>query len=80
MWVYTQTDSTYKISLVRLGELLFNYLNEIKNLDSEVIAKAMLEDLMKLKGRSVPHYLKPYSNLVEINSKEGTSGFNKRQH
>jgi hypothetical protein len=79
-WAYTQTDSTWKISLVRLGELLFTYLTTIKNLDSLHVAYNMLEDMMKLKGRSIPFYLKPYSENFKANSKSGTSGFNKRQH
>jgi radical SAM superfamily enzyme YgiQ (UPF0313 family) len=79
-WMYTQTDSTWKISLERLGELLFDYLTEVKKLSHEAVAKAMLEDMMKLKGRAVPKYLKPFAVDFAINAKEGTSGFNKRQN
>lgn len=79
LWIYQQTNSTWKISLERLGELLFRYLNEIKKLESKTIALAMLEDMMKLKGRAIPKYLKPFSKDFEIKSKKGTSGFNKRQ-
>jgi len=78
-WAYTQTDSTWKISLIRLGELLFTYLFEIKKLDKQSIANLMLKDMMKLKGRSIPKYLKAYSNDFMASSKDGTSGFNKRQ-
>lgn len=78
-WIYTQTDSTYKISLVRMGELLFTYLKDIKKLEPEIIAKLMLKDMMKIKGRSIPKYLKDYSNNFHVESKLGTSGFNKRQ-
>ena len=80
LWIYTQTDSTWKISLQRLGELLFNYLSNVKNLNEEVIAEIMLKDMMKLKGRSIPSYLKPYSKNFLQDAKEGTSGFNKRQN
>ena len=79
LWIYTQTDSTYKISLARLGELLFTYLSDIKNLDSKTVAMSMLEDMMKLKGRAIPSYLKSYADNFEIVNKRGTSGFNKRQ-
>ncbi|MBA3026095.1 MAG: DUF4080 domain-containing protein [Sulfurimonas sp.] len=79
-WIYTQTDSTWKISLERLGELLFGYLTEVKKLSSESVAEAMLEDMMKLKGRAVPKYLKPFAGDFETKAKEGTSGFNKRQN
>jgi radical SAM superfamily enzyme YgiQ (UPF0313 family) len=79
-WIYTQTDSTWKISLQRLGELLFSYLKDKKRIHSELIASLMLEDMMKLKGRAVPKYLKPYSKNFNIDAKSGTAGFNKRQN
>jgi radical SAM superfamily enzyme YgiQ (UPF0313 family) len=79
-WIYTQTDSTWKISLERLGELLFTYLTEVKKLQAERVAHSMLEDMMKLKGRAIPKYLKPFSGDFTLSAKEGTSGFNKRQN
>ena len=80
LWIYEQTDSTWKISLQRQGELLFAYLRDVKNIPAQNIADAMLEDIMKLKGRAVPHYLKPYAKNFQANAKLGTSGFNKRQN
>lgn len=79
LWIYTQTDSTWQISLQRLGELLFKYLCEVKKIDAKDIAKNMLNDMMKLEGRVVPNYLKPYAENIAKNKKHGTSGFNKRQ-
>jgi hypothetical protein len=79
IWIYTQTDSTWKISLQRLSELLFTYLVEVKQLTAQEVAHNLLQDILKLKGRPVPNYLKPYANTIKINSKNGTSGFNKRQ-
>ncbi len=80
LWIYTQTDSTYKISLQRLGELLFKYLYEVKHIEQQNIADKMLQDMMKLKGRAIPAYLKPYAKGFAHNAKTGTSGFNKRQN
>ncbi len=79
LWIYEQTQSTYKISLQRLGELLFTYLTQIKKLPKELVASKMLEDMMKLKGRAIPSYLKPYAKEFRIKAKSGSSGFNKRQ-
>jgi hypothetical protein len=78
-WVYSQTDSTWQISLQRLGELLFTYLCEEKEINAEFVAKNMLDDMMKLKGRAIPYYLKNYADNLSIKNKKGTSGFNKRQ-
>lgn len=80
LWIYAQTDSTWHISLQRLGELLFKYLCEVKKADAKLVAKNMLEDIMKIKGRAIPNYLKPYAKNFTSKSKNGTSGFNKRQH
>ncbi|MBE0514943.1 B12-binding domain-containing radical SAM protein [Sulfurimonas sp.] len=79
LWIYSQTDSTWQISLPRLGELLFKYLCEIKEMNVEFVAQNMLEDMMKIKGRAVPSYLKNYAQTISIKDKQGTSGFNKRQ-
>jgi len=79
LWIYEQTDSTWKISLQRLGELLFSYLTEVKQLKAEEVAEYMLEDMMKLKGRAIPAYLKSYSTSFTSKAKLGSSGFNKRQ-
>ena len=79
MWIYEQTSSTWKISLQRLGELLFIYLTTEKLLPAQTVAGHMLNDMMKLKGRAVPNYLKEYAGEYTSNAKIGTSGFNKRQ-
>lgn len=79
LWIFKQTSSTWKISLQRLGELLFTYLQDVKKLDVALIADVMLQDMMKLKGRAIPSYLKPYSKNFKTEAKDGSSGFNKRQ-
>ena len=79
LWIYSRTDSTWKISLQRLGELLFDYLTQEKKILGRDVAEGMLEDMMKLKGRAIPGYLKPYADEFISSAKSGTSGFNKRQ-
>ncbi|MBT5935773.1 B12-binding domain-containing radical SAM protein [Sulfurimonas sp.] len=80
LWIYGETDSTWKISLQRLGELLFTYLTEVKKENAQEVADSMLLDMMKLKGRAIPPYLKPYSDEFTSQAKAGTAGFNKRQN
>ena len=79
LWMYEQTDSTWQISLQRLGELLFRYLCEVKQLAPEVVANIMIDDMMRLEGRVLPQYLKQYASNLSNSAKKGTSGFNKRQ-
>ncbi|SFV55188.1 Mg-protoporphyrin IX monomethyl ester oxidative cyclase [hydrothermal vent metagenome] len=79
LWIYARTDSTYKISLPRLGELIFTYLTQIKDIEQQEAATLMLEDMLKLKGRAIPPYLRPYAKDFKTEAKLGSSGFNKRQ-
>jgi Protein of unknown function (DUF4080)/B12 binding domain/Radical SAM superfamily len=79
LWIYAQTDATYKISLERQSELLFEFLTCKLIKDEKDVAKAMLEDILKIKGRAVPSYLKSYyvpsQNIQEVKN----SNFKKRQ-
>lgn len=77
-WLYKQTNATWKISLVRLGELLFTYLHEVNLLPAEFIAENMLHDMMRVKGRAIPPYLKPYAKSFTQNATYGEQGFKKR--
>lgn len=78
-WIYAQTDSTWKISLDRLSKLLFDYLTSELKLEPAKVAECMIDDLLKIKGRIIPAYLKPYANnQVKTVSKELTQA-NKRQ-
>ena len=81
LWIYEQTDSTYKISLERQTELLFNFMTcKAKTLqDKESVAIIMLEDITKFKGRAVPSYLKPYYLGKKEEEEIKSSHFNKRQ-
>jgi hypothetical protein len=79
LWIYTQTDSTYKISLQRLAELLFCYLTEEQKCNTQEVAHALIQDLLKIKGRALPAYLKPYAKGVTLQTKIRGTQFNKRQ-
>jgi hypothetical protein len=59
--------------------LLFNFLTCKQFLDEEGVAKVMLEDITKIKGRAVPSYLKPYYLAKKDESEIKKSHFNKRQ-
>ena len=79
LWIYKQTDATWKISLQRLAELLFNYLICEKKISTQTIAQHILQDIGKIKGRAIPSYLKPYLSTHTLDAKEGKGNFNKRQ-
>jgi len=80
LWVYAQTHSTWQISLDRLAKLIFTYLNTVENLEEEHIAQALIHDLMKIEGRVLPAFLKPYApQQSRKNNQRKVQGHNKRQ-
>lgn len=78
LWIFTQTKATYKISLDRQTQLLFEYLSEVKKVPHAMIAQPLIEDVMLIKGRAMPSYLKEYAQEANFTQQEGKS-FNKRQ-
>ncbi|MBL1352783.1 MAG: DUF4080 domain-containing protein [Zetaproteobacteria bacterium] len=79
VWVYAQTQSTWKIALERLAKLLFDYLTQEKNMDEKAVAQALSNDLMKLEGRVLPNFLKPFVAYVPKVKQKKISGHSKRQ-
>ncbi len=78
-WIYGETESTWKISLERLAGLLFRYLTEVRACDAEAVAAAMARDLMKVPGRALPGFLKPFASArCEASTQPALQG-NKRQ-
>ncbi len=55
-WIYTQTLSTWKISLDRQITLIHDYL--ILNNEPEVVQKALMEDLSKRPEKTIPFFLR----------------------
>ena len=81
LWIYTQTDATYKISLDRISALLFKYLTEVKKEKAQEVALTLEKDILGVKGRAIPPYLKPYLKATQVKEQYVTksSNFNKRQ-
>ena len=73
-WIYTQTLSTWKISLERQIKLLYDYL--IQAHDAEVVQKAFMEDLDKRPDKTIPFFLR---KSTEEKVKNGKAITPKRQ-
>ncbi len=78
-WIYSQTDSTWKISLDRLSKLLFDYLTDELHIEHSKVAECMIDDLLKIKGRIIPAYLKPYASKKHYALSKDLNHANKRQ-
>jgi len=55
-WIYTQTLSTWKISLDRQITLIYDYL--ILSHESDTVQKALIEDMSKRPEKTVPFFLR----------------------
>jgi radical SAM superfamily enzyme YgiQ (UPF0313 family) len=53
-WIYSQTQSTHKISQTRLIELVYIYLTESKKHNHKEIATILANDLNKKDGKGLP--------------------------
>ncbi len=77
IWLYKRSESTYKISLDRMAEFLFEYMLPKHN--KELLANTILQDVMKVGGRKIPPFLKKIIPLNYDFAQKEVSKANKRQ-
>ncbi len=77
-WIYDKTQSTWQISLDRLSRLLYDYILEMNFVDKKELRDMMTEDLLVIKTRKLPKFLRFEEDIKKQKSKERVS-FNKRQ-
>ncbi len=85
-WVYAQSNSTWKIALERLAYYLFCYRTQVQGANKTQVAELLLLDLLKLEGRKIPNFLKPFAydeqgkkSFLENPKDKLQQGHNKRQ-
>ncbi|MGE5682296.1 MAG: DUF4080 domain-containing protein [Bacillota bacterium] len=78
-WIYLQTESTWQISLLRLAELFFRYLTEVKLLNKTLTADTIASDILKINDRPLPGFLKEYASACPEIKKNDHTKINKRQ-
>ena len=76
-WLYKRSESTYKISLDRMAEFLFEYMSKYH--EKELIAHTILEDVMEVSGRKIPPFLKKIVPQHYDVAQKDVSKANKRQ-
>ncbi|MDD2780067.1 B12-binding domain-containing radical SAM protein [Sulfuricurvum sp.] len=74
-WIYTQTLSTWKISLDRQITLIHTYLCEHN--DKEIVEAALVEDLATRPEKTIPFFLR--QSTIEKKEKEAKAVTPKRQ-
>jgi radical SAM superfamily enzyme YgiQ (UPF0313 family) len=78
-WLYEQTYSTWQISLDRLAQFLFDYLTTIQKLDKQKVADILVADILKVGGRKLPSFLRPFSEITSSFDKVQIETKQKRQ-
>ncbi len=58
LWLYHETQSTWKISLDRLTQHIFDFLTQERKLDEAEVIETMLLDITRNKGRKVPLFMR----------------------
>ena len=78
-WIYAQTKSTWQISLNRFSELVFDYLTTKLNYDKTLIADSIVADMIKVRGRKIPGFLREHASHIPDLRDKKISKYNKRQ-
>ncbi len=78
-WIFTQTASTWQISMGRMSQLIFEYLTTRRGYDKRKVADTIIEDIMRVKGRSIPGFLRQYATKIPDLRPQKLSRHNKRQ-
>ncbi|MDA1016069.1 MAG: DUF4080 domain-containing protein, partial [Planctomycetota bacterium] len=63
-WLYQSEGRAYGISLIRLAELLFEYLIDVRGVEVEVVVQSILDDYHRGGRSDMPRFLRPY--LAEL--------------
>ena len=75
-WLFSETQSTWKISLDRLTQHIFDFLTKERKLDEAVVIETMLLDITKNKRRKVPQFMRDHQTTDELKKQPKA---NKRQ-
>ncbi|HEX4644339.1 MAG TPA: hypothetical protein VH598_01895 [Verrucomicrobiae bacterium] len=59
-WLYERLGRQHSIALAELGELLFQFLTEIKKLPVQSVANALWRDYQRGGRTDLPLFLRPY--------------------
>ncbi len=77
-WAYKTTQSTWKISLDRFAQLLYDYMID-KGHAAQIVGETLLKDVMQVQGRTIPKFLKEHGFEWDQKREFSAPNFNKRQ-
>jgi radical SAM superfamily enzyme YgiQ (UPF0313 family) len=78
-WAYPRADHIGRISLERLAGLVFRYLTDVRKQDKTAVADTMARDLMRVRGRALPAFIKKNASSLPKGPARGLKKINPRQ-
>lgn len=79
IFIYENTYSTWQISLDRLSKFLFDFMVQKLQLEEQKVADNLVEDILKVGGRKLPKFLRPFSDKITSYDKLVVDKKNQRQ-
>jgi radical SAM superfamily enzyme YgiQ (UPF0313 family) len=67
-WLYQSAGRRHSISLSKLTEYLWNYLNTIQNIAGDFIVKHFISDFERTKRQEIPEFMKSFISKQSIDS------------
>jgi len=78
-FIYNNTYSTWKISLDRMAQFLFDFMTKEQNQDKQIVGETLAKDILNVSGRKLPKFLREYSDIYSSRTHEKIEAKNKRQ-
>jgi len=78
-FIYSNTYSTWKISLDRMAQFLFDFMIKEQTIDRDLAGKTLANDILSVSGRKLPKFLKEFSEIHSSRTNEKIDSKNKRQ-
>jgi len=78
-FIYNNTYSTWKISLDRMAQFLFEFMTTEQNQEKQLVGETLANDILSVSGRKLPKFLREFSEVHSSRTNEKIESKNKRQ-
>ena len=78
-FIYNNTYSTWKISLDRMAQFLFEFMTTEQNQEKQLVGETLANDILSVSGRKLPKFLREFSEVRSSRTNEKIEAKNKRQ-
>lgn len=78
-FIYSNTYSTWQISLDRMAKFLFDFMTLEQKRDNQLVGETLANDILSVSGRKLPKFLREFSEIKSSRTSEKIDSKNKRQ-